>query len=675
MTNSGHRRRMAIFSVLVIPALGLMACTAGRTLLSGQEEKAQAIYDKAVALYEGRSFREALEELSLLTIEYPDTSPARRAHFFIGLSHYRLEEYEDAREAFQTAIEFGGTEGLARALYYKALCDYRCGNYPRALEGLQAVLDTGADRPLRSSAFYYIGEIYALLDRKTEALEWFLRSLQAVPEVKRASVENRIKRLLREELTPGDLNEVILKFTDSFSRDLARCALANHYLEEGDFEGARTLLARIEEGGQEAWLAQEIDALRDAIDQMEGVAPDVIGCILPLTGKYAAFGQKALLALQLGAYVFNPLEEERAITLVVKDSAGDPDVAVRAVESLDSDEEVIGIIGPMLSQTTMETSRRAQDLGIPMITLARKEEIPAVGDYIFQNAVTETQQVRSLVEYATETLEATRFGILYPKDRYGNDLARTFLDDVVGSGGELTAAVAYPPGQTDFASEIHTLAGEEFWTRMLEEEEETEEESAGEEEKTGEESEREEAIPERIAAEGEEGVDEELLEEETLQDLLPFDALFLPDTYQTIALIAPQLTFYEVTGIPLLGTNSWNSPKLAAMAGDYLQEAVFVDGFFLESPLPAVHEFLDRFRSEFHQEPGLLEALAYDSVRMMIDVIHTTSARTRAQLRNGLASVHDYPGSTGSTSFGPGGEVEKSFFLLTVQNRRVVQIN
>ena len=671
---------MAVFSVLVIPALGLMACTAGRAFLSGQEEKAQAIYDKAVALYEGRSFREALEELALLTIEYPDTSPARRAHFFIGLSHYRLEEYEDAREAFQAAIARGGPEGLARALYYQALCNYRCGDYPRALEGLQAVLDIGADRPLRSSACYYIGEIYALLARRIEALEWFLRSLQAVPDVKRASVENRVKRLLRDELTPGDLNEVILEFTDSFSRDLARCALANHYLENGDFEGARTLLARIEEGGQEAWLAQEIEALLETIDRMVAVAPDVIGCILPLTGRYAAFGQKALLALQLGAYVFNPLEEERAFTLVVKDSAGDPDVAVRAVESLDSDEEVIGIIGPLLSQTTMETSRRAQDLGIPMITLARREEIPAVGDYIFQNAVTETRQVRSLVEYATETLEVSRFGILYPKDRYGNDLARAFLDEVVGSGGELTAAVAYPPGRTDFVSEIRTLAGEEFWTRMLEEEEKTEEESAGEEEESGEESEGEEAIPERIAAGGEEGGHEELSEgelpeEETLQDLLPFDALFLPDTYQTIALIAPQLTFYEVTGIPLLGPNSWNSPKLAAMAGDYVQEAVFVDGFFLESPLPAVHEFLDRFRSEFHQEPGLLEALAYDSVRMMIDVIHTTGVMTRDQLRNGLASVHDYPGATGSTSFGLGGEVEKSFFLLTVQNRRVVQIN
>ena len=493
-------------------------------------------------------------------------------------------------------------------------------------------------------------------------------------------MENRIKRLLREELTPGDLNEVILEFTDSFSRDLARCALANHYLEEGDFEGARTLLARIEEGGEEAWLAQEIDALRDAIDQMEAVAPDVIGCILPLTGKYAAFGQKALLALQLGAYVFNPLEAERAITLVVKDSAGDPDVAVRAVESLDSDEKVIGIIGPLLSQTTMETSRRAQDLGIPMLTLARREEIPAVGDCIFQNTLTEIQQVRSLVEYATETLEVARFGIFYPNDRYGNDLARAFLNEVIGAGGELTAAVTYPPDRTDFASEIRTLTGEEFWTRMLEEEEKAEEGSKGEEEETGEESEGEEASPERIPAGGEEGGHEDLSEEElpgeeTLQDLLPFDALFLPDTYQTIALIAPQLTFYEVTGIPLLGPNSWNSPKLAVMAGDYLQEAVFVDGFFLESPLPAVHELLERFRSEFHQEPGLLEALAYDSVRMMIEVIHTIGARTRDQLRNGLASVHDYPGASGSTSFGPGGEVEKSFFLLTVQNRRVVQIN
>jgi len=671
---------MAILSALIIPALGLMACTGGRAFLDGQEEIAHVAFDEAMALYEGRSFHDALEKFTILIKDYPDTLQGQRAHFYTGMSRYRLEEYEEALEAFQAAIEAGGAKDLApRAMYYKALCNYKCEDYQSSLEGLQAVLSIGADRPLRSSSCYYIGEIHVRLDRKVKALEWFLISLQAASEMKRTSVENRIRRLVREEMSLYDLNEVILESTDVFSRDLARCALVNRCLEDGDFEGARTLLARVEEGGQEGRLAHEIDALREALGQMEAVTPNVIGCILPLTGKYAAFGQKALLALQLGADVFNPSEPEGAITLVVKDSAGDPEVAVRAVESLYVDEKVIGIIGPLLSQTTMETSQRAQELGIPLLTLTRREEIPAVGDYIFQNAVTETQQVRSLIGYATGTLEVYRFGILYPYDRYGNDLARVFLEEVVRAGGELTAAVAYPPGQTDFATEIRTLAGEDFWTRMLAEEEKTEEETEEGKEKAEEELKGEEAVVERdVVGSGkdlEEDIDEEMLEEETLQDLLPFDALFLPDTYQTVALIAPQLTFYEVTGIPLLGPNSWNSPKLAAMAGDYLQEAVFVDGFFLESPLPAVHELLDRFRSEFHQEPGLLEALAYDSISMMIDVIRTVGPRTRGQLRNGLASVHDYPGASGSTSFGPAGEVEKSFFLLTVQNRRVVQVN
>ena len=687
MTHSGHRRRKIWAFLFIVPTLALFACSAGRGSLADREQAVETAFNEAVALYEQRAFREALEAFTLLTDPVPDSPTERQAFFYIGLSFYRLGEHDEARNAFRTVIESGGDEALLnRAAYYTALCDHRQEAYSSALKGFQQVLSAEADPSLHGSSCYYIGEIHALLGERGEALEWYLLSLESTAEAKRNSVETRIERLIGEEMSLYDLEEADMRYTEVYPSDLIRCRLGHRSLETGDLESARAILDELDgRESPDARLAGEIEALRDAIDRELGVAPDVIGCILPLSGKYAPFGRKALLGLQLGADVFN-LSEAEAVTLVVMDSAGDPEQAVNAVEAFYDEEKVIGIVGPLLSWTTAEASRRAQELGIPLLTLTQREGGPAAGDYIFQNAVTDSRQVRALVEYATEILEVSTFGVLYPDDPYGSNLTQKFVEEVFRTGGELMAAVRYPPGRTDFAAEIRALTGEHFWTKMLEEEAEEEEgepvDGTGEE--TGEETVVEGETGGVVAPEedpaalaGDEGdllPEEEVLEEETLQDLLPFEALFLPDTYQTIALIAPQLTFYEVTGLPLLGTNSWNSPNLASLAGDYLQEAIFVDGFFLESTQPEVNEFLERFRLEFQREPGLIEALAYDSIRMMIDRLRFTGAVTRRGLRDGLDAVEAYPGASGTTSFDSGGEAEKSFFLLTVQNRRIVQI-
>ena len=52
---------------------------------------------------------------------------------------------------------------------------------------------------------------------------------------------------------------------------------------------------------------------------------------------------------------------------------------------------------------------------------------------------------------------------------------------------------------------------------------------------------------------------------------MDFDAVFIPDTYNMVGLIAPQLRFYGIEDVLLLGTNLWHSGHLMEMARKYVQ--------------------------------------------------------------------------------------------------------
>ena len=75
--------------------------------------------------------------------------------------------------------------------------------------------------------------------------------------------------------------------------------------------------------------------------------------------------------------------------------------------------------------------------------------------------------------------------------------------------------------------------------------------------------------------------DKELSEVEKKRRMLPpettFEALFIPDFAENVAMLLPQLVYYGVENVQLLGSNGWSSPKLVRNAGErYVNGAVLV---------------------------------------------------------------------------------------------------
>ncbi|MCX7978730.1 MAG: penicillin-binding protein activator, partial [Bdellovibrionaceae bacterium] len=204
----------------------------------------------------------------------------------------------------------------------------------------------------------------------------------------------------------------------------------------------------------------------NSIAAAETVAPETVGILLPLTGKNAALGRKALRAFEYGLGL--SITGSR-LKLAVMDTEGRPDLARRGVDRLVNEDNVITIVGDILARPSAAAASRASQLGVPLITLSQKANLTDAGPLVFRNSLTSEMQVHHLVRSAMDDLGIKRFAILHPNDAYGTEFANSFWDAVLARGGEVTAAQSYDPNTTDFKPVVDRLVGTYYLEARAEE--------------------------------------------------------------------------------------------------------------------------------------------------------------------------------------------------------------
>ncbi len=412
----------------------------------------------------------------------------------------------------------------------------------------------------------------------------------------------------------------------------------------GNLEGAKfAAMALIRSTPDQYWVSLGRRIL-ESVTASLSVKVGSIGCLLPLSGPFAIYGQEVLNGIQLGMGLFDQAEGERSIDLIIRDTRGDPDVAVSLVEELVKKNKVMAIIGPLASKPAVAAAKKAQELGLPIITLTQKEGITFEGDMVFRNFMTPSKEIKRVLEKAITGMSLKRFGILYPDNSYGRFFMNLFWDKVAEMGGTITAVESYNPDETDFAVEIKKMIGLHYP--------------------------RPESVQVKVEAlkwlEAEEKIREESDSGKASDPIVDFDAIFIPDNYEQIALIAPQFPFYSVFDVRFLGTRLWQSPELIEMAGTYLQGAIFPASFFLEEGSDPARDFLEPYVENFEKEPGILAATGYDTIRLLKALMRKGPIKTRREFQTALIAQDDFYGVTGWISFDEDGEVVKDPILLTV---------
>ena len=139
-------------------------------------------------------------------------------------------------------------------------------------------------------------------------------------------------------------------------------------------------------------------------------------------------------------------------------------------------------------------------------------------------------------------------------------------------------------------------------------------------------------------------------------------------------MLAPQLKFYGIKYVTLHGINGLNAPELVERAGRFLDQAVFVDGFFSDSRHPEVQRFVELYRQAYQEEPTILSAQAFDAANMLLLGMDDAEVQNRDDLRQRLAGLRGFRGVSGTIGFDALGEAIKQPYLLKIKRRRIVEV-
>jgi ABC-type branched-subunit amino acid transport system substrate-binding protein len=301
---------------------------------------------------------------------------------------------------------------------------------------------------------------------------------------------------------------------------------------------------------------------------------------------------------------------------------------------------VSAIVGPV--GTVEEAAKEAQDRGIPIITLTGRDDIRRTGDCVFRNFLTGKMQVDALANYAMDRLGLRRFAIFYPDEAYGKDMVRLFRDRVGAKGGNIVGAISYSPKTQDYKSQIRKLTGQSGPTRE----------------------------------DGDDDGESGYIEDDDLpvhggkapRPVIDFDAVFIPDEGEKIAMILPQMARCGIRNVCFLGTNLWHTPRLIEKSGRFLQKTILTEGFFPQSKDPVVQDFVSAYKTAYSGTPGFLEAVTYDSAMIVMDAIRR-GASSHKNLRDNLLAMKKFKGVTGITSFDVSGDAIKTVYLLKADDK------
>ncbi len=567
--------------------------------------------------------------------EKPEEEPPDVALFNRGELLFSKEDFAGAGLTFRDLISHYPASPLVNEAKYKLAISYnKTGRYEDSLGLLREVLPLSLS-PLRKSMIYSVmADDYSGLGDYFEALRWHINAMEnAEEEAQKPEIWQKIKEIMDYRLSTAQLQEIQFIYEDSPISGYAAFRIAQISFDEGDLEQSKKLIYRVMGKFQDQPYYPEVKAFFDRIKEESVPERNVIGCILPLSGENRPYGLRSLHGIELAIHAFEPDYEGMPFKLVIKDSKSSPQEAATAVEDLVDSDRVMAIIGPLLSVTAEAAAKRAQELEVPIITLTQREDVAEIGDFVFQNCLTNSQQIKALITYAMDELRLARFAILYPRDFYGMRLAHLFIDEALRNGGEIMGVQSYDNDQMDFGRQIKQLVG-------LRESE----------------------------AKKEGG------RKRDFEPIIEFDALFIPDYADRVGLIAPQLAYYNVIGITLLGTSAWNSPELVSEGKKYVEESLFVAGFFMDSQNPVIGQFVEDFRNTFGSDPTILEAQAYDAADLCVQILTIQEIYSHPQMREGLAGVTAFDGVSGLTSFDAEGRPSKIPFMLTVKKEKIQQI-
>lgn len=362
-----------------------------------------------------------------------------------------------------------------------------------------------------------------------------------------------------------------------------------------------------------------------------------IALLLPLSGQNAAIGRALLDAAQLA--LFDAAQDR--LTLLVRDTEGNPETAARAAEdALAAGAELI--LGPLFAAEVQAVAPVARARGVAVLAFSTDRSVAGNGTYLL--GFTPEQQVEQVVLHA-RAAGIERFAAMVPEGPYGQATEGALRAALEKSGGTLVKVGSYPPETADFTPLIRRFADYDRRRAALQ------------------------TLKQQLAEKGDEASRQQLAKL-SLQDTLgdpDFQAILLPEGGPRLRALAPVLAYFDIdpAQVKYLGTGQWDQPGLG-------NEPSLLGGWFAAPPPDYAENFRKRFESAYNRRPPRIASLAYDATALAAALAADGGERRFSNEQ--LGNRQGFSGFDGIFRFAPNGVAERGLAILEVQRNGVKAI-
>ncbi len=350
---------------------------------------------------------------------------------------------------------------------------------------------------------------------------------------------------------------------------------------------------------------------RDEAPEPSREAPLTLGLLLPQSGSSYLQQYGALILEGVElAVAAHEAAGGRPIQLRIQDTGGTRAGAESAVRAL-AGADAIAAIGPLLPDEVGGAVSGRTDLRLAIVSPSSPDLPP--GENAYSLNAGDTRGAQRLADWAVRN-SAGPIGILHPVAGDGERQALAFQEAVQAAGGSIALRMTYDEATTTFQQQL-----------------------------------------ERLAAAG-------------------VRTLFIPASEREIPQLAPQLAYYGLADVQVLGGEAWTTETLLRTMQPRVMEGVIAATPLLRTdPAVAWEDLVAAYEARYrrslnHPFPGL----GYDAAGLVLATVRA-GADSPAEVARGLQQLRDYRGATGIISVRDGG-IERAPFLVQIRSGRLVRL-
>jgi len=345
-----------------------------------------------------------------------------------------------------------------------------------------------------------------------------------------------------------------------------------------------------------------------------------IGGVACLTGGAATYGASTKNGCTMAFDAVNAAGgveiggNKYLIMYIFEDDQGSAEVAANAFRKLIDQDEVLAIVGSVMSKCTLAGAPIAQDAGVPTISpTSTAVQVTRTGNYIFRACFLDPFQGAVVASFSYNDLNARTGAVIFDNaNDYTKGLAEAFRDSFEKLGGKVVAYESFTDEDktTDFSAQLTNIKA---------------------------------ANP---------------------------DVIFLDAYYSAAALMAKQARALGITA-PFVGADGWDSAQFPILGGEAVEGGHHCNHYSPQDPRPIVQNFVKEYAAKYGETPDALATLAYDAALIVIDSLQRAGSLDRAKIRDAMAATN-LECVSGQISFDENGDPIKKAAINKIENGQFV---